>query len=98
MEAGIQQVIEGTSLVNETRMNLNAIVVATAEISKLLQQITDATQGQMLQSVSVTASMKDVAKIANKTSAEASNIGIVFQQLSEMAQELLLSASKFKVN
>ena len=98
MEAGIQQVIEGTSLVNETRMNLNAIVIATAEISKLLQQITDATQGQMLQSVSVTASMKDVAKIATKTSAEASNIGIVFQQLSEMAQELLLSASKFKVN
>ena len=98
MEAGIQQVIEGTSLVNETRMNLNAIVVATAEISKLLQQITDATQGQMMQSVSVTASMKDVAKIATKTSTEASNIGIVFQELSEMAQELLLSASKFKVS
>lgn len=98
METGIQQVVEGTNLVNQTRLSLNAIVVATAEISQLLQQITDATQGQMLQSVSVTASMKDVAKIANKTSAEASNITTVFNQLSEMAQELLSSASKFKVH
>ncbi|MBF2064689.1 MAG: GAF domain-containing protein [Calothrix sp. C42_A2020_038] len=98
MEVGIQQVVEGTSLVNQTRQSLNAIVVATAEISKLLQQITDATQGQMMQSLSVTASMKDVAKIANKTSAEASNLTTVFNQLSEMAQELLASASKFKVN
>ncbi|PAX53100.1 GAF domain-containing protein, partial [Brunnivagina elsteri] len=98
METGIQQVVEGTALVNETRMSLNAIVSATAEISKLLQQITDATQGQMLQSVSVTASMRDVAKIANKTSSEASNIAVVFRELSETAQELLASAGKFKVN
>jgi methyl-accepting chemotaxis protein PixJ len=98
METGIQQVIEGTNLVNETRQNLNAIVAATAEISKLLQQITEANQAQMLQSISVTASMKDVASLASNTSSEAKNIAIVFQQLSGMAQELLASASKFKVN
>jgi methyl-accepting chemotaxis protein PixJ len=97
METGIQQVVEGTQFVNQTRQNLNAIVAATAEISNLLQQITEANQGQMSQSVSVTTSMKDVAKIANKTSAEANNIAAVFQQLSGMAQELLASASKFKV-
>ncbi|AFZ00036.1 GAF domain-containing protein [Calothrix sp. PCC 6303] len=98
MENGIQQVVAGTDLVNETRQNLNAMISATGEISTLLQQITEATQGQMLQSVSVTASMKDIAKMANKTSLEASNITNVFQELSDMAQELLTSASKFKVN
>lgn len=98
MEDGIQQVVEGTTLVSETRQNLNEIVAATGEISNLLQEITDVTQTQMLQSVSATASMKDVAQIANKTAAEANKIAIVFQQLSEMAQELLVSASKFKVN
>jgi methyl-accepting chemotaxis protein PixJ len=97
METGIQQVVEGTNLVNETRQNLNAIVAATAEISELLQRITESNQAQMLQSVSVTASMKDVAKIASKTSAEANNITTVFHQLSDMAQELLSSVSKFKV-
>ncbi|BAY82018.1 methyl-accepting chemotaxis sensory transducer with phytochrome sensor [Calothrix parasitica NIES-267] len=98
METGIQQVVEGTNLVNETRQNLNDIVHATAEISELLQRITDATQTQMLQSVSATASMKDVAQISQKTSTEANSIASVFQQLSEMGQELLASVSKFKVN
>jgi methyl-accepting chemotaxis protein PixJ len=98
METGIQQVVEGTNLVSETRLNLNAIVAATAEISQLLQRITDSTQGQMLQSVSATASMKDIANIANRTSTEAHQIAVVFQQLSQMAQELLASASKFKVD
>ncbi|WP_445633586.1 Chemotaxis protein [Nostoc sp. DSM 114161] len=98
METGIQQVVEGTNLVSETRQNLNAIVSATAEISQLIEQITAATQQQMTQSVTVTASMQDVAQIANKTFAESQEIATVFQELSGMAQELLTTASKFKVN
>lgn len=98
MEAGIQQVVEGTNLVNETRQNLNAIVSATAEISQLIQQITAATHKQMGQSVTVTTSMKDVAEIADKTFAESQEIAAVFQDLSGMAQGLLTTASKFKVN
>ncbi|QLE55750.1 GAF domain-containing protein [Nostoc sp. TCL26-01] len=98
METGIQQVVEGTNFVNETRQNLNAIVSATAEISQLIQRITDATQKQMGQSVSVTNSMQDVAEIAHKTFAESQDIATVFQDLSGMAQELLTTASKFKVD
>ncbi|AFY48122.1 methyl-accepting chemotaxis protein [Nostoc sp. PCC 7524] len=98
METGIQQVVEGTNFVNDTRHNLNAIVSATAEISQLIQRITEATQKQMEQSVSVTNSMKDVAAIANKTFGESQEIAAVFQDLSNMAQELLTTASKFKVN
>ncbi|MEC4814663.1 MAG: GAF domain-containing protein [Scytonema sp. PMC 1069.18] len=98
METGIQQVLAGTSLVNQTRQNLNEIVAVTGEISQLLQQIADATQQQRAQSVSVTTSMKDVAQIANQTSTESNEIAAVFQQLSTMAQELLSTASKFKVN
>jgi methyl-accepting chemotaxis protein PixJ len=98
METGIQQVVEGTNFVNETRQNLNAIVSATAEISQLIHQITDATQKQMGQSVSVTNSMKDVAEIANKTFGESQELAAVFQDLSNMAQTLLTTASKFKVS
>jgi len=98
METGIQQVVEGTNLVSETRQNLNAIVSATAEISQLIERITAATQQQMTQSVTVTASMQDVAEIANKTFAESQEIATVFQELSGMAQELLTTASKFKVS
>ncbi|AFY31705.1 GAF domain-containing protein [Calothrix sp. PCC 7507] len=98
METGIQQVVEGTNLVSDARQNLNAIVTATAEISQLIQQITAATQTQMVQSVTVTTSMKDVAEISHKTVGESQEISEVFQQLSIMAQELLVTASRFKVN
>ncbi|MDB9343584.1 GAF domain-containing protein, partial [Nodularia spumigena CS-588/06] len=82
METGIQQVVEGTNFVGETRQNLNAIVSATAEISLLIQRITAATQEQMGQSVTVTASMQDVAEIANKTFTESQEIATVLQDLS----------------
>ncbi|MEH1929471.1 GAF domain-containing protein [Nostoc sp.] len=98
METGIQQVVEGTNLVNDTRQNLNAIVSATAEISQLIERITAATQKQMTQSVTVTKSMQDVAIIANKTFAESQEIATVFQDLSGMAKDLLTTAGKFKVN
>jgi methyl-accepting chemotaxis protein PixJ len=97
METGIQQVVEGTNLVNETRQNLNAIVSATAEISQLIERITEATQVQMQQSGTVTKSMNDVAEIANKTFGESQEIAHVFQSLTGMAQDLLATASKFKV-
>jgi len=98
METGIQQVVEGTNLVNDTRQNLNAIVSATAEISQLIERITAATQKQMTQSVTVTKSMQDVAGIANKTFVESQEIATVFQDLSGMAKDLLTTAGKFKVN
>uniref|UniRef100_UPI001B0146EC methyl-accepting chemotaxis protein n=1 Tax=Aetokthonos hydrillicola TaxID=1550245 RepID=UPI001B0146EC len=98
METGIQQVVEGTNMVNETRQNLNAIVTSTAEISNLIQKIGKVTHVQMSQSVSVANSMQDVANIANETSTEFDKIAAVFQDLSQTAQNLLASASKFKVN
>ncbi|MBW4644950.1 MAG: GAF domain-containing protein [Goleter apudmare HA4340-LM2] len=98
METGIQQVVEGTNLVGDARQNLNAIVTATAEISQLIQEITVATQKQLVQSVNVTTTMQDVAEISHKTVGESQEISEVFQQLLGMAQELLVTASKFKVN
>ncbi|WP_017651906.1 GAF domain-containing protein [Fortiea contorta] len=98
METGIQQVVEGTNLVGDARQNLNAIVMATAEISQLIQQITTATQQQMMQSVTVTTSMKDVAEISHKTVDKSEELTEVFQELSVMAQELLTTASKFKID
>jgi len=98
MELGIQQVVEGTNLVSQTRQNLNDIVAVTAEISELIGYITEATQKQMTQSGTVTTSMNSVAAIANKTFGESQEIATLLQELSGMAQDLLKTASKFKVN
>lgn len=97
MEAGIQQVVTGTSLVKETRSSLNAIVEATAEIGQLVEGITEATQLQTQQSQSVTQTMNQVANIANLTSVDSMHLSQAFKELLTMAQDLQFSVGKFKV-
>lgn len=98
MDLGIQQVVGGTTLVNETRQTLNAIVSATAQISELVQNITQTTQAQTQQSERVTQTMSDVAAIANKTLVDSSQIADSFQTLLATAATLQSSLGQFKVN
>ncbi|MGL5077183.1 MAG: methyl-accepting chemotaxis protein, partial [Waterburya sp.] len=97
MEAGIEQVVEGTNLVNETRESLNEIVSATAEIKDLVQGITSAANVQTQEAASVTQVMGQVAEIANETSQDSGKISVSFQQLEQLAQNLQASVSQFKV-
>ncbi|MBE9224627.1 GAF domain-containing protein [Phormidium sp. LEGE 05292] len=98
IETGIQQVVEGTNLVNETRQNLNKIVGATAQIQDLVQGITQATQQETQQSKLVTEAMTSVAKIANRTSENSLQISSSFQELLVMAEDLQSNVGKFKLN
>ena len=97
MEAGVQQVAEGTNLVNDTRDSLNAIVAATNEIRTLVQDISTAASEQTQQAESVTQVMGQVAEIANETSDESQKISASFQQLEKLANNLQSSVSQFKV-
>ena len=97
MEAGVEQVAEGTNLVNETRESLNEIVSATAEIKDLVQGITSAANVQTQEAASVTQVMGQVAEIANETSQDSGRISISFEQLEQLAQNLQASVSQFKV-
>ncbi len=98
METGIQRVVEGTNLVNETRTSLNAVVEATSQISHLVEGITQATQVQTQQSQSVTQTMSTVATIANKTSEDSVQLAASFKSLLVMAEGLLASVGQFKVD
>jgi methyl-accepting chemotaxis protein PixJ len=98
MEAGINQVAEGTNLVNETRESLNEIVTATAQIRELVQSITSAANAQTQQAQSVTQVMEQVAEIANETSTDSLKISASFQELQQMAQNLQSGVAQFKVN
>ncbi len=98
MDTGIQQVVEGTALVNETRDSLNAIVVATAQISDLVGQIAQATGHQNAQSAGVTQTMTEVSTIATATSQDCQTIADSFQDLLALAQTLQTSVGQFKVS
>ena len=97
MEAGVDRVNEGTSLVNETRDSLNEIVTATAEIKDLVKGITSAANIQTQEAASVTQVMGQVAEIANETSQDSGRISDSFEQLEQLAQNLQSSVSQFKV-
>ena len=98
MDTGINQVAEGTNLVNETRENLNELATATVQITQLVEGITQATNVQTQQAEAVTEVMTEVAAIANDTSSDSLKISASFKELLAMAQELQASAGQFKVN
>lgn len=98
MEAGKEQVVAGTKLVDETRQNLNKITSVSKQISESVAAIASAATVQSQASVVVTATIADVAESASQTSAEANVVSASFQELLALAQELQASASKFKVS
>ena len=98
MEAGTEQVVTGTKLVDETRQSLNKITAASATISQLVEMIAQVTLKQSHTSEQVSTTMADVAEVANKTSKEASQVSDSFEELRTVAEMLQESVGQFKVS
>ncbi|HEY9605007.1 MAG TPA: methyl-accepting chemotaxis protein [Allocoleopsis sp.] len=98
MEAGTEQVVTGTKLVDATRQSLNKITAASTEINKLVEEIAHATVIQSQASETVTKTMTDVAAIASHTSAGASQVSNSFKELLAVAQALQEDVGQFRVN
>jgi methyl-accepting chemotaxis protein PixJ len=98
METSITQVAAGTDQVAEARQHLNEIVAATDRISQLVVGITQSTQAQTQQFHAVTATMTEVAAIANQTSEDSATMSTSFKELLEMAQNLQEKGAQFRVN
>jgi methyl-accepting chemotaxis protein PixJ len=97
MESGIEQVVIGTKLVDDTRQSLNNITVASNHIGHLVSSIAQLTVSQTTASSALTQTMKEVAVIANKTSEEARYVALSFEQLRQVAQTLQEGMGQFKV-
>lgn len=97
MESGIEQVVTGTKLVDETRQSLNKISAVSAQINELVAVIAQSTVAQVQTSETVTHTMQDVAEIASKTSSEVSQVSASFERLRQVAQTLQTGIGQFKV-
>ena len=97
MEAGTEQVVAGTQMVDETRQSLNKITAASATISQLVETIVQVTVEQSQTSEAVSASMTEVAEAADKTSQGAKQVSASFEDLRKVAQTLQNSVGQFKV-
>jgi methyl-accepting chemotaxis protein len=97
MEAGTEQVVEGTSLVEATRLSLEKIAAASAEVNQLVNQIAEAAERQAQESSAMTKAMADVTLVSNRTSTEANKVLQAIKELQTIAQSLLQSVERFKV-
>jgi methyl-accepting chemotaxis protein PixJ len=98
MEAGTEQVVIGTRLVDETRASLDRVTATSAKIGALVEAIAQAALLQAEDSTKVTQSIDRVATIATKTSLRADNVQVSFQDLLKLARELQTNIGQFKID
>jgi methyl-accepting chemotaxis protein PixJ len=97
MEAGTDQVIMGTHLVEESRQHLSQISEAGHHINQLVKEIVQVTIAQTHTSRIVSQKMQQVASIADNTSQQTETVAESFKHLLKVADELQVSMSQFKV-
>jgi methyl-accepting chemotaxis protein len=97
MEAGTEQVVVGTQLVEETREKLGQINQVSQQINDLVKEIAVAAASQAETSVEVTSTMRQVADTVTTTSEQSEPVAESFSRLLQVAQDLQVSVSQFKV-
>jgi methyl-accepting chemotaxis protein PixJ len=97
MEAGTEQVVTGTQLVEETRGKLAEINIVSQQINELVKEISAAAASQTATSAAVTSTMREVADTVTTTSEQSEQVADSFGRLLVVAQDLQVSVSQFKV-
>jgi methyl-accepting chemotaxis protein PixJ len=98
MEAGTEQVVTGTQLVEESRQKLMQISTVSAQVNQLIQEISTAATEQTHTSSKVSQTMVEVAGIATATSKQSEDVAHSFSQLLSVAQGLQVSVAQFKLS
>jgi twitching motility protein PilJ len=97
MQAGTEQVAQGTKLVDETRQSLTQIAQVSGKIERLVDEISRATLEQSQTSEMVTQTISSVAATAEKNSNLAERVSASFKNLLTLAGDLQEGVGKFKV-
>jgi methyl-accepting chemotaxis protein len=97
MEAGTEQVVEGTKLVEETRLQLGQINNVSLQINDLVREISLAAAAQTETSSTVTQTMRQVAANVTTTAEQSESVADSFGELLKVAQTLQISVAQFKV-
>jgi methyl-accepting chemotaxis protein PixJ len=98
MEAGTEQVVTGTQLVEESRQKLTQISAVSIQVNKLINEIASAAAKQTQASETVSQTMEGVAVIAADTSKQSEEMADSFGRLLQVAQGLQVSVAQFKVS
>ncbi|MUG99745.1 PAS domain-containing protein [Scytonema sp. UIC 10036] len=95
VEEGMIQVVEGTDLVRDTKMQLGEILDVSRQIDELVQLISDATVSQAQTSQLVASLMKQIAKDSFHTSEFSRLVSSSLEQTVDVAKQLQDSVAVF---
>jgi methyl-accepting chemotaxis protein PixJ len=98
MEDGTEQVVVGTQLVEEARQKLAQITTVSNQANRLVQEIAQTAAVQTRNSATVSKTMQDVATSAKEASEQSTSVASSFEQLVNVAEQLQVSVSQFKLS
>ena len=96
MEEGIERVVIGTKLVDETRQSLNQVAASSQKVNSRIAEIAQETVEESQASQKITRTIAEVAEMANTTSTDAEQVSVSTKELLAVAEELQASVSRFK--
>jgi methyl-accepting chemotaxis protein len=97
METGTEQVVTGTKLVQNAREKLTQISLVSQKVNSIVQEIAIAADTQTKTSDLMGETMQGIAAIAEDTCKQSEGVARSFSELLQVAQDLQLSVSQFKV-
>lgn len=98
MELGTTQVVEGTSIVENTKNSLSQILNVSQQIDDLVQSIFLATESQVKTSQALSKLMQEISQVSALTSNYSLQASQSLQQTVEISQELQATVETFKIN
>lgn len=97
MELGTTQVVEGTRMVQDTKLSLGQIVEVSQQIADLVQTISGSTASQTAKAQMLTKLVQNVAKVSVNTSDSSRQVAGSLQETVEIAKQLQESVRTFKI-
>ena len=97
METGTEQVVAGTKLVQNARDKLTQIAMVSKQVNSIVREIAIAADTQTQTSDRMGETMQGIAAIAMDTSKQSEDVARSFSELLQVAQDLQVSVSQFKV-
>lgn len=97
MEVSSQEILAGSRSVREVRGAIEQIALASLKVDNLLTTVNNVVNEHSEANQDITATIQEVAAIAEANATSAANVSGSFQKLLTVTQQLEASVGKFKV-
>jgi methyl-accepting chemotaxis protein PixJ len=96
MDAGTEEVVRGSQLAANAKLNLQEIMLVSGEINTLVKNITLSTQNQTKVAAAITSAVQQTRTESNQTAKRATDVSTSLNELNTVVEELQGSVQSFR--